>query len=63
MNIETSRSIERLSKGQNHWQLLNVTIPAEIFDFGTFAYSNNEIILFGGFNDGSKKGVYSYRTG
>lgn len=61
--FEACKSIERLSKGQNHWQLLSVQIPSERFDLGTFAYNQNQIILFGGFNEGPKNTVYTYRTG
>jgi hypothetical protein len=53
-------SIERLSKGQNTWQLLSVRLPTPIYDMGTHSMPN-EIILFGGFRDGSLSQMALYR--
>ena len=45
-------SIERLSKGQNTWQLLTIRLPTPMFDMGTFPLNGKDILLYGGFKDG-----------
>lgn len=44
--------IESLSKGQNTWKILQVKLPSLTFDIGSFEFSHDEIVLFGGFSDG-----------
>ena len=56
-------SIERLSKGQNNWQLLNLKIPRKIFDLGAMQINSSSLILFGGFESGPKDEVFVYHTG
>ena len=61
--LSPTSSIERLSKGQNNWQLLNLKIPKKIFDLGAMQINSSSLILFGGFESGPKDDVYVYNTG
>jgi hypothetical protein len=46
-----SNKIERLSKGQNHWQVLSVVLPEACSDMGSLQIPGSEdILIFGGFN-------------
>ena len=58
--LQPTRSIERLSKGQNQWQLLDLKMPAQTFDMGVLQISNEDILVFGGFDGGAKKEAYKY---
>lgn len=60
--LQPSSSIERLSKGQNNWQLLNLKLPKTNFDLGALQVTDKEIIIFGGFDGGSRKDVFIYET-
>jgi hypothetical protein len=60
--MQTSKKIERLSKGQNSWQILDLKLPASMMDLGAFQIENDEVMLYGGFNDGASKSVWFYRT-
>lgn len=57
-----TQTIERLSKGQNQWQILNLKLPQAQFDTGCLQINNNEIILFGGFSEGPIDSVYTYKN-
>jgi len=57
-----SQRIERLSKGQNNWQLLDIKLPVPCFDLGAFQIDQDEVMLFGGFNEGPVKRVLYYKT-
>ena len=61
--LAPTSSIERLSKGQNNWQLLNLKIPKKIFDLGAMQINSDSLILFGGFDHGPKDDVFLYQTG
>lgn len=61
--LSPSNSIERLSKGQNNWQKLEVKMPTHNFDLGAFQISDKEIVVFGGFSEGSQKSAHIYETG
>ena len=53
-------TIERLSKGQNSWQILNLRLPEASFDIGSMQINQNEILLFGGFSDAPIQKVWTY---
>ena len=62
-SVTLTRSIERLSKGQNNWQLLNVCMPEASMDVGAIQIQGTEqILLFGGFTDNISRNVYLYHT-
>ena len=61
--LTPTASIERLSKGQNNWQLLELKMPKTIFDLGALQITSNEVLLFGGFDSGAKDDCYIYKTG
>ena len=50
-----------MSKGQNTWKILNVKLPYATFDIGSFEISSNEILIFGGFNEGSLDKVMTFK--
>lgn len=60
--LTPTASIERLSKGQNNWQLLDLKMPKTIFDLGAMQITSNELVLFGGFDSGAKDDVFIYKT-
>lgn len=57
-----SANIERLAKGQNTWKILNVKLPSPTFDMGTIELNQDEVLIFGGFNDGPLDRVFNYRV-
>ncbi len=61
LQYQPTDKIESLSKGQNTWKILNVKLPFPTFDIGSFELNQTEILLFGGFNDGSLDKVLSFK--
>lgn len=58
-----SKSIERLSKGQNNWQTLSVCLPEAAMDIGAIQVpGSDQIMLFGGWSDNAHRTVYFYAT-
>ena len=55
-------TIERLSKGQNSWQILNLRLPEAQFDLGSMQINSSEILLFGGFSEGPVSTVHVYKN-
>lgn len=58
--LNPTASIERLSKGQNNWQLLELKLPTTNFDLGCLQTGANEVMVFGGFCEGAKKETFIY---
>ena len=58
-----TKSIERLSKGQNNWELLTVQLPEALMDIGAHQLpAANIIMLFGGSSENLVKNVHFYIT-
>ena len=60
--LQPCASIERLSKGQNSWQLLELRLPKAMFDMGALQITQNDILIFGGFESGARSEAFLYTT-
>jgi hypothetical protein len=41
---------------------MDIKLPAPAFDMGSFQIDNDQVMLYGGFNDGATKQVWFYKT-
>ena len=53
-------TIERLSKGQNSWQILNLRLSTPVFNIGCLSLNANQVILYGGHSDSTQNKIYTY---
>ena len=53
-------TIERLSKGQNSWSILDLKLPHPRFDVGSMQVNHSQIMVFGGFSEAPASEVWIY---